>query len=181
MRVETAARRIPGANAGGNEAGRRAPAGRPCYPPGVPYFSRRLPHVLPQKDLVLLLAPTYAAARAVDHEEATERLARALAAPAVLDDLYRGVSDALRDAQGLRTTEDALMDRLSAGVVARRGRAKAAAATAAVSAALVRLDLEIGLAPEPMRGTLATPRGRALLDEGLRVLGAHVVKELLRR
>src|SRR6266545_7998506 len=110
-----------------------------CYADEVTLFSRRLPHVLTRSDLVLLLAPTYAKARLVDDDEASERLARALAVPAALDELYAGVS-----------------------------------------AALIRLDLEIGMAPESMRATLATPRGRALLDEGLRALGAHVVKELLR-
>ena len=67
------------------------------------------------------------------------------------------------------------MDKLSAGVVARRARAKPLQAGAAVAAVLVRLDLEAGLAPEAMRATLATPRARALLEEGLRALGAHVV------
>jgi hypothetical protein len=143
-------------------------------------FSRRLPHVVTRADLVLLLAPTYAKARAVDEEEASERLARALAAPAALDDVYRGLSDALAAARGPRTGEDAVMDRISAGVAARRARARAAEGTPAVSAVLVRLDLEIGLAPEPMRATLATPKGKALLDQGLRELGAHLVKELLR-
>ncbi len=143
-------------------------------------FSRRLPHVLTRADLVAILAPTYAKARGVDEEEATERLARALAVPAALDDVYRGVSEALRAAQGPRTSEDALVDKLSAGVVARRARAKPAEATPAISAALVRLDLEIGLAPEAMRATLATPRGSALREEGLRAHGAHLVKELLR-
>lgn len=146
----------------------------------MPLFSRRLPHVVTARDLTALLAPTYAAARGVDEEEAAERLARALAVPAVLDDLYRGLSAALADAKGPRTTEDALVDRLSAGVVARRGRAKAAAATPAVSAVLVRLDLELGLAADAMRETLATPRARALLDEGLREVGAHLVKHLLK-
>lgn len=143
-------------------------------------FSRRLPHVFPPKDLVRVLAPTYAAARGVDEEEAVERLTRALGAPAALDDVYRGLSEALRAAQGPRTGEDQLVDRLSAGVVARRGRAKAAPATAAISAALVRLDLEIGLAPDSMRETLASARGKALLEEGLRALGTHVAKDLLR-
>ncbi len=146
----------------------------------MPLFSRRLPHVLTRADLVRILAPTYATARGVDEEEASERLARALAVPAALDDVYRGISGALRDAQGPRTSPDALVDKLSAGVVARRGRAKPAEATPAISAALVRLDLEIGLAPEAMRATLATPRGSALLEEGLRALGAHLVKDLLR-
>jgi hypothetical protein len=45
---------------------------------------------------------------------------------------------------------------------------------------LVRLDLEIGLAAEQMRATLETPRARALLEQGLRALGAHVVKDLLK-
>ncbi len=143
-------------------------------------FSRRLPHVLTGRDLVFLLAPTYAAARDVDEEEAIERLGRALAVPGVQDDLYRGLSAALAEAKGPRTTEDALVDKLSAGVAARRGRAKPAAATPAVSAVLVRLDLEIGLAADAMRATLATPRARALLEEGLRALGAHLVKDLLK-
>lgn len=144
------------------------------------YFSKRLPHVLTRNDLVLLLAPTYAAARGVDHEEATERLARALASPSALDAVYRGLSAALAAAKGSRMGEDALMDKLSAGVQARRKYAKAADGTPAVSAALVRLDLEIGLAPETMRDIFASPRGAALLDEGLRALGAHVVKDLLK-
>jgi hypothetical protein len=143
-------------------------------------FSRRLPHVVTRSDLVALLAPTYAAARSVDEDEARERLEQALSRPGVTDDLYRGLSDALADAKGPRTTEDALMDRLSAGVQARRSRAKALEATPAVSAVLVRLDLEIGLAPEPMRATLASDRGRAILDQGLRALGAHLVKDLLK-
>jgi hypothetical protein len=144
------------------------------------HFSRRLPHVLPRADLVRLLAPTYAKARGVDEEEAGERLGRALAVPAALEDVYAGISAALADAKGPRTGEDAVMDRLSAGVVARRGRAKPADATPEISAVLVRLDLEIGLVADAMRATLATPRGKALLDAGLRALGAHVVKDLLR-
>jgi len=127
-----------------------------------------------------MLAPTYAAARAVDEEEAADRLGQALAVPAALDDVYRGISAALADARGPRTGEDALVDRLSQGVVARRARVKPLAATPAVSAALVRLDLELGLAAETMRATLETPRARALLEEGLRAIGAHLVKELTR-
>jgi hypothetical protein len=146
----------------------------------VPLFSRRLPHVLTRADLVALLAPTYASGRGVDEEEAAERLGRALAVPAALDDLYLGISAALADAKGPRTAEDALVDRISARVASRRARARPAAGTPGVAAVLVRLDLEIGLAPEAMRSTLATPKGRAFLDAGLRELGAHLVKELLR-
>lgn len=147
---------------------------------GVPYFSRRLPGVLTRADLVRLLAPTYAQQRAVDEEEAAERLGRALSSPPALDDVYRGISAALADLKGPRTGEDALMDRISAAVPARRARARPAPDTPGISAALVRLDLEIGLASEGMRDMLETPRGRALLEEGLRDLGKHVVKDLLR-
>jgi hypothetical protein len=146
----------------------------------VAYFSRRLPHVVTRADLARLLAPTYAQALSVDEDEAHERLVRALDRPDLVDDLYRGLSAALSDLQGPRTSEDALMDRLSARMEARRARAKPAPATPALSAVLVRVNLEIGLAPEPMRATLATDKGRAILEEGLRALGAHLVKELLR-
>jgi hypothetical protein len=152
----------------------------PRYEGGVTLFSRRLPHVLTRADLALALAPTYAAALGVDEDEAHDRLTRALERPEVADDLYRGISAALADAKGPRTTEDALVDRLSAGVRARRGRVRPAPATPALSAVLVRVNLELGLAPEPIRATLETERGRALLDEGLRAVGAHLVKELSR-
>jgi hypothetical protein len=147
----------------------------------VTYFSRRLPHLLTRADLAVLIAPSYAQAVSVDEDEARERLARALDRAEVADDLYRGLSEALGEAKGPRTSEDALMDKLSTGVQAKRARVKAAPPTPALSAVMVRLNLEIGLAPEPMRATLATGKGRALLEEGLRALGAHLVKELLRK
>lgn len=142
-------------------------------------FSSRLPHVVTPRDLVILLAPTYAAARGVDEQEAMERLTRALQARGALDDVYRGLSSALAAAKGPRTSEDALVDR-SAGVAARRARVKAAPITPAVAAVLVRLDLEIGLAADAMRATLETPRARALLDEGLHALGVHLLRGLMK-
>jgi len=146
----------------------------------VELFSRRLPHVVTRADLVALLAPTYAAARGVDSSEAAERLCRALAGRGVFEDLERALSLGLREVQGPRTAEDALIDRLSAGVQSRRGRARPAPDSPGLAAVLVRLDLEIGVAPETMRATLETPRGRALLEEGLAALGRHLVKELLK-
>jgi hypothetical protein len=143
-------------------------------------FSRRLPHVLTRADLARVVAPTYAAALNVDEDEAHERVSRAVDRPGVADDLYRGISEALARSRGPRTTEDAQLDKLSAGVVARRARVKPAPASPAISAVLVRMNLELGLAPEGMRATLATDRGRAMLDEGLRALGAHLAKELMK-
>ena len=150
------------------------------YNRSVPLFSRRLPHVVTRADLVTLLVPTYAAARGVDDEEAASRLAEALGKPGLADELLGGLSAGLRQAQGPRTTEDALVDKLSAGVQARRGKVRAAPDTPGLAAVLVRIDLELGIAAEQMRATLATPRGRAALEDGLATLGRHLVKELLK-
>lgn len=144
------------------------------------YFSPRVPHLFPKKALARLVAPTYAAAMNVDDEEAHERLARAVEAPGVVDDLLRGISAALEEKQGPRTPADKLLDKISAGIAKRGGNVRAAPSTPGIAAVLVRINLEIGLAPEPMRATLATPRGAAALEEGLAALGAHLVKELTR-
>lgn len=143
-------------------------------------FSRRLPHVVTRADLARLVTPSYAEALAVDEEEAHERLTQALARPGLADDLYRGLSAGLAKAQGKRTSEDALVDKLSKGVQARRGRVKAAPSTPGISAVMVRVNLELGLAPEQMRAMLEGEKGRAVLEKGLEELGAHLVKELLR-
>jgi hypothetical protein len=146
----------------------------------VPLFSRRLPHVLTRKDLARVLTATYAAFVNVDADEAYERLERVMASQAVLDELYEGLSAALRERQGLRTTEDDVMDKLSKGVEKRRTRVKAAPMTPQISAVMVLLNVEMGIAPEMMRDTLHTPKGRALLDEGRKQLGFHLVDSLIK-
>jgi hypothetical protein len=143
-------------------------------------FSRRLPHVVTRKDLALLLAPTYAASAEVDFEEAHERMERAVGSPRVLEQLYAGLSAALEGRKGPRTSEDELIDALSAGVQKRRSRVKPAPPGPGISAAMVLLNLELGFAPEMMRGALENPKGKALLDEGLRELGTHLLKELIK-
>jgi hypothetical protein len=143
-------------------------------------FSRRLPHVLTRKDLARVIAPTYAKAASVDAEEALDRMERAVASDRIADELYAGLSAAMAERKGSRTTEDELVDKLSEGVQKRRSRVKAAQLTPAVSAALVLINLELGYAPEMMRNALETEKGRALLDEGLRDLGAHLVGELVK-
>jgi len=146
----------------------------------VSHYSRRLPHVLTRADLTRVLLETYVDAMAVEDEEALDRLDRALGRPELLDELYRGIWAALAAEQGPRTTEDTLLDKLAKGVQKRRARVKAVPSHPAVSAVLVRINLELGLAPEQMRATLATEKGRAILEDGLKRLGRHVVAELLR-
>lgn len=143
-------------------------------------YSKRLPHVVTRKDLAILLVPTYAAGQSVDEDIAQERLDRAVQIELVLSDLYSGLSMALFELQGPRTSEDDLIDRLSKGVEKRRARVKAAPPSPGISAVLVRIDVEIGHAPEMMRGALETPKGKALLQTGLRELGKFWLKELLK-
>ena len=143
-------------------------------------FSKRLPHIVTRKDLALIIAPTYAASANVDFDEAHERMERAVGSQRLVDDLYGGLSDALFEVQGKRTAEDELIDKLSKGVLARRSRVKAAELTPALSAAMVMLNLEMGYAPEMMRGALETPKGQALLRDGLRQLGLHLLKSLIK-
>jgi len=45
---------------------------------------------------------------------------------------------------------------------------------------MVMLNVELGYAPEMMRGALENPKGKALLEDGLRALGAHLLKELVK-
>jgi hypothetical protein len=146
----------------------------------VTLFSKRLPHVVTRKDLALIVAPTYAAAANVDFDEAHERMERAAGDQHIVDRLYAGLSDALFERQGARTTEDELIDKLSEGLLKRRSRVKAAALTPGISAAMVMLNLHLGYAPEMMRNALESPKGEALLRDGLRALGAHLLNQLVK-
>jgi hypothetical protein len=143
-------------------------------------ISRRVPHVVTRADLAWALTPTYSAALGVDEDEAHDRLERALQGTRLLQEIHAAVADALSARKGPRTTDDAAVDKLSAGVQARRSRVKAAPEDPAISAVLVRINLEIGLAPESMRQALAGDRGKAMLDAGMRKLADHLVKELLK-
>jgi len=135
--------------------------------------------MLTHNDMAVLITPTYAEAAGVDEDEALERLQAAFQRPAIADELYRSVSAALSAAQGARS-EDEVMDKLSRGVQKRLGKMKPLAATPALSAFMVRVNVELGHAPDMLEATLETDKGRSLLAEGLRALGEHLVKNLLR-
>ncbi len=143
------------------------------------YFSPRLPHLLTRADLAQLLTPTYTAANGVDDDEALERMQKAMARPVLVEELYQSLSTALVAARGERT-EDQVMDKLSKGVQKRLGKMKPAPATQALLALMVRFNVEIGHAPEPLRATLETEKGRALLRVGFREVGEFLAQQLLK-
>jgi len=144
----------------------------------VALISNRLPHVLTRSDLAELLTPTYAREVGVSDELALERMARALKNSGIADKLYNAVSGALVAVRGERT-EDALMDGLSKAVPKKLRKVRAAPGTPALTAVTVWVNVEIGLASEDLRGTLESGKGRTLLDQGFRVLGEFLVKQLL--
>jgi hypothetical protein len=144
------------------------------------YFSDRLPHIVRREDLAILLAPIYAETTNVDDDEAKDRLLRALADEALLDDLYLSLSAALTARAGPRMDADALMDKLSKGIGARRSRVKSPPATPELFALLVRINLLIGEAAANMRNVLESEKGRAAMKKGLQDVGAHLVRELLK-
>jgi hypothetical protein len=143
-------------------------------------YPRRLSHIVTRSDWATLLTTLYAAAQTVDDDEAHDRLTRALASNELLDELYGGLATALAEKRGPRTTEDEQLDKLSAAIQKRRGRVKAATITPALAAALVRVDLEAGIAPDAMRDMLRTPKGAGLLQSGFSQLMTHLVAELMR-
>lgn len=142
-------------------------------------LSTRLPHLVTRSDLATLLTPTYGAGQSVDDDESHDRLTRALADPSLLDDVYRSLEEALAAHLGPRTDEDALLDKLAKRVALRKARVKPADVSK-VAALLVRINLLLGLAPERMREVMESNRGRESQSEALRVMGSHLVQELLR-
>jgi hypothetical protein len=140
---------------------------------------KRLPHIVTRADWVTLLTSTYGEAQSVDDEEAAERLTRALGNPALLDELYEALAVALEAKHG-GPPDDKVLDRFSKAIQKRRGRVRAAAATTELSALLVHIDLEIGVAPEVLRPTLTSEKGAKLLAAGRAALANHLVKELLK-
>ncbi len=143
-------------------------------------FSPRVPHLFPPRTLATLLTTTYAAAANVDEDEAHDRLTRALGSSALVSQIHEGVSRALAARCGPRTSPDKLLDSVSKGLARRGGNVRPAPASPGLAAVLVRIHLEIGLAPDAMRATLATPRGAAALEQGMTELGTHLVQSLLR-
>ena len=153
-------------------------AGRRRYVAPMTLFSPRLPHVLTRADLAELIAPTYARETGIGPELALERTTRALKATSLVNKLYDAISPALVTAQGERS-EDKLMDALSKAVVKRSSKIKAAPATPQLSAVIVLLNVELGLAPDAMRATLESGKGGELLKQGFAALGKHLVEHLV--
>lgn len=142
-------------------------------------ISPRLPHVVTRNDLALLLLDTYQSAMGVDDDEALDRLNRALARPDLLADFHRAISTALI-AKDPQADPDAVIDKLSKAVQKKRGRVKPAPDHPSIAAVLVRINLELGVAPESMRAMLESDKGKKALDDGMTRLAKYLVGELVK-
>lgn len=138
----------------------------------------RLDHILPPREWVRLLLPTYAEAACVDDAEAQDRLARALSDTALRDDLAAGLTAALAELRGPKTDADQQLDRLSKAL-GKRHNFKPAPGSPALSAVLVRIGVAAGLG-EGLAEVLKTEKGKALYAQGLAALSRHLAKELVK-
>jgi hypothetical protein len=143
-------------------------------------LSTRLPHIITRNDMVVLLTTTYGVAQAVEDDDARERLTKALATDRTLmDDLLRSIEEALATYIQPGTDANALLDKFSKRVATRAPRIKDADGTKA-AALLVRINMSLGLVPEPVRLAMESEKGKATQRESLRAVGAFLVQQLLK-
>jgi hypothetical protein len=143
---------------------------------------RRFLALLTRGQLAEMLAPTYAALRNVDTNEAHARLEPALRDLRLIEGLQRETWRALRTAK-TKLEEEELLD-LVAKKLGKARRFKAAkakgAGEGALAAVIVLVDTGAGVSSGEAFALLDTREGEALLERGLAILGDHLAAELLR-
>lgn len=142
-------------------------------------LATRLPHIVTRADMISLLTTTYGVAQVVEDDEARERLTRALADRALMEDLLASIAEALAPHLGPNTDENAFLDKFSKRVATRGPRMKDADGTKA-AALIVRINMLLGLVPESTRKAMETEKGQATQHESIRAVGAFLVQQLLK-
>jgi hypothetical protein len=142
------------------------------YPP-------RLAHLATRAVVVAKLVPTYAAAHAIDDDEARTRLDAALSG-ALLGDLLASAWEALQGGTK-RLTEDGLLEKVAKSLQDRPLRpGRKVEASAGWSAFLVLADLAAGTASEAARRVMETEAGQERARGGLAEVGGFLARELTR-
>jgi hypothetical protein len=143
------------------------------YPP-------RLAHLATRAVVVAKLVPTYAAAHAIDDDEARTRLDAALTGGALLADLLASTWESLQGGTK-RLTEDGLLEKVAKSLQDRPLRpGRKVEASAGWSAFLVLADLAAGTASEAARRVLETEAGQTRARAGLAEVGGYLARELTR-
>jgi hypothetical protein len=142
------------------------------YPP-------RLGHLATRAVVVAKLVPTYAAAHAIDDDEARTRLDAALSG-ALLGELLASAWESLQGGTK-RLTEDGLLEKVAKSLQDRPLRpGRKVEASAGWSAFLVLADLAAGTASEAARRVMETEAGQVRARAGLAEVGGFLARELTR-
>lgn len=142
-------------------------------------YPARLAHLATRAVVVAKLAPTFAEAHQVDHEEAAERLHSALSGP-LLEDLLSETWNSLLSGTK-KLDEEGLLEKVAKSLKDRPLRpGRAAQLTPDLSAFLILVDLAAGTASDAVGRVMETNAGKARARAGLVVAGQHLARELTR-
>ena len=142
-------------------------------------YPARLAHLATRAVVVAKLAPTFAEAHQLDHEEATQRLHTGLSGP-LLEDLLAATWTALL-AGTKKLDEEGLLEKVAKSLKDRPLRpGRPATLTADLSAFLILVDLAAGTASDAAGRGMETDAGKAPARAGLGAAGQHLARELTR-
>ena len=142
-------------------------------------YPARLAHLATRAVVVAKLAPTFAEAHQLDHEEATQRLHTGLSGP-LLEDLLAATWTALL-AGTKKLDEEGLLEKVAKSLKDRPLRpGRAAKLTPDLSAFLILVDLAAGTASDAAGRVMETDAGKARARAGLVAAGQHLARELTR-
>jgi mannose/fructose-specific phosphotransferase system component IIA len=142
-------------------------------------YPARLAHLATRAVVVAKLAPTFAEAHQVDHEEATQRLHTGLSGP-LLEDLLAATWTALL-AGTKKLDEEGVLEKVAKSLKDRPLRpGRPAKLTPDLSAFLILVDLAAGTASDAAGRVMETDAGKARARAGLVAAGQHLARELTR-
>jgi len=142
-------------------------------------YPARLAHLATRAVVAAKLAPTFAEAHHLDHDEAVTRLQTALSGP-LLDDLLASTWQALLGGTK-KLDEEGLLEKVARSLADRPMRpGRVAPLTADLSAFLLLADLAAGTASDAAGRVIETDAGKARARAGLQAAGQHLARELTR-
>ncbi len=142
-------------------------------------YPARLAHLATRAIVVAKLAPTFAEAHHLDHEEAVARLNTALSGP-LLDDLLAATWQALLGGTK-KLDEEGLLEKVAKSLRERPLRpGRVVEVTTDLSAFLLLADLAAGTASDAAGRVMETDAGKARTRAGLLVAGQLLARELTR-
>ncbi|HSP18786.1 MAG TPA: hypothetical protein VLQ79_04680 [Myxococcaceae bacterium] len=142
-------------------------------------YPARLAHLATRAIVVAKLAPTFAEAHTIEHEEAVDRLNVALAGP-LLEDLLAATWQALLGGTK-KLEEEGLLEKVAKSLKDRPLRpGRPVEVTPELGAFLLLADLAAGTASDAAGRVMETDAGKARARAGLAAAGQLLARELTR-